>query len=66
MMTMTQLPGTSSQHLESLDIEHELVNQETAWLQNFASKPTQRAYKRAGGLRSNGNETCANDKKTVS
>jgi len=43
---MTELI-TSTQYLESLDIERELLNQETVWLQNFTSKQTQRTYRLA-------------------
>lgn len=44
---MTNLPATSTQYLETLEIERELQNQETVWLQNFTSKQTQRTYRRA-------------------
>ena len=44
---MANLPAKNSQYLETLNLERELLSQETVWLQNFTSEQTQRAYKLA-------------------
>lgn len=44
---MADLVPKSSKYLDSLEIERELKNQESVWLQNFTSKQTQRTYRLA-------------------
>lgn len=44
---MSEISTTSNQYLENLEIQRELRNHETIWLQNFTSKQTQRTYKLA-------------------
>lgn len=44
---MAELPSNLPEYLQTIDLERELLNQESVWLQNFTSKQTQRTYKLA-------------------
>ena len=44
---MSEISAKSNAYLEKIEIQRELKNQETIWLQNFTSHQTQRTYKLA-------------------